>query len=465
MPPEDLLQLDGVEHSYQLPSGKTVTALSDIHLTLRSGELVALLGPSGCGKSTLIRIAAGLIRPTKGEALYRHQPMRGPHPNIALIFQQFALYPWLTVTQNIEQALIARGIQTPQRRQRIAEVIALIGLEGFEEAYPREISGGMKQRVGIARALAVSPELLCMDEPFSQTDALTSETLRNEVLNLWRDRERYPESILLVSHDIHEVALMANRILVMSANPGRIQTTLENALPYPRDTRSAAYAALVERLHDIITGLYMPESVAVTLPQPAAAPTTTAVTELRAMTAIPLVEIREIVGLLEAIKRRGDDVEFFRLTTELGLTFTRILLAAKAAELLGFLETPQDRLVLTELGRHLLASPRKGRKQIVRKQLLALPIIKRLRDMLEHSEDHTIPKDVILEELAIQCPQEDPKRLFRILMNWGRFADVWTFIAPAGILTMNGANRPVAAKTPSEEQGGNTHAGGSGGTV
>ena len=438
---EPLLRLSGVEHLFTLPSGKVLTVLSDIHLTLKAGELAAILGPSGCGKSTLVRIASGLLRPTRGDVIYRGVPVHEPNPHVALVFQQFALFPWLTVAQNIEQALIPRGVAPELRRQQVAEVISLIGLDGFEEAYPRELSGGMKQRVGIARALAVHPELLCMDEPFSQVDALTAEMLRTEVINLWRDRQRYPQSILMVSHDIHEVAFMASRIFIMTANPGRIKTIMDNPLPYPRDPHAPAYQALVERLHGIITGLYMPEEerdAAV----PVAAPTAPA--GVGAMGPIPLVDVRVVVGLLEAIAARGGRVEFFRITTEMGSSFTRVLLAVKAAELLGFLHTPKDELVLTDVGHPFVTASRKVRRQLFQAQLLHVPLIKRVREMLEHATDHELSQDVLLEELAIQCPQEDPKRLLRILINWGRFAELWASRPATKTLTINGTTRQQA---------------------
>ena len=448
-----LLDVSGVEQVFTLPSGKTVPVLADIRLTLQVGELVAILGPSGCGKSTLIRILAGLLHPTQGTILYRGRPVSGPNPHIGLVFQQFALFPWLTVTENIEQALIAQGVASTVRSQRVLEVISLIGLEGFEEAYPRELSGGMKQRVGLARALVIQPELLCMDEPFSQVDALTAETLRNEVVNLWRDREKYPQSILLVSHDIHEVAFMASRILIMTANPGRIKTVLENPLPYPRDPHSPAYQALVDRLHGILTGLYMPEKE----PEPVSTTTLSGAPELRAIASIPLVGVREIVGLLESVKQRGGDVEFFRLTAEMGTTFTRILLAVKATELLGFLETPQDHLVLTTLGQQFVDAPRKIRRPLFRRQLLQIPLVKRLNEMLEHSPEVMLTKDIVLEELAIQCPQEDPKRLLRILINWGRFADLWTYQPSTTRLAMNGANHHGKSPVRTGQSHGEAH--------
>ncbi len=440
-----LVSLSHVQRIFTLPSGKTLPVLMDINVTLHEGELVAILGPSGCGKSTLIRIAAGLLSPTHGEVRYRGRPVLEPNPHVALVFQQFALFPWLTVAQNIEQALIPRGIEPSTRRQRVAEVITLIGLDGFEEAYPRELSGGMKQRVGMARALVVQPELLCMDEPFSQVDALTAETLRSEVVNLWRDREKYPQSIFMVSHDIHEVALMASRILIMTANPGRIKTVIDNPLPYPRDPRTPAYQAFVDKLHAAITGLYLPEEVLGTPPVTILAGSV----GMHAIAPLPFVEVREIIGLLEAVRTRGGDVEFFRLIAEMGRAFTRILLAVKAAELLGFLHTPEDHLILTEIGRAFVVAPRKVRRQLFRGQLVQVPLVKRVREMIEHSPEHRLEKDVPLEELAIQCPQEDPKRLLRILVNWGRFAELWGYQPSIGLVASNG----TARQSPSADQG------------
>ena len=424
---EVLINLSEVEHIFTTPSGKTITVLTDINFSLHAGELVAILGPSGCGKSTLIRIATGLLKPARGQVFYRGLHLEGASPNTALVFQQFALYPWLTVAQNIEQALIPRGLPPAERKQRTAEVVTLIGLDGFEEAYPRELSGGMKQRVGIARALAVRPEVLCMDEPFSQVDALTAETLRNEVINLWRDHDKYPQSIFLVSHDIHEVAFMASRILIMTTNPGRIKTVVENSLPYPRDPRSPEYQILVDRLHNIITGLYMPEEQLEVQPVAVAAAASP-------LTPLPLVEVRDVIGLLETVKTRGGRVQFYRLTAEMGRAFTQILLASKAAELLKFLETPEDDLVLTDLGRQFISAAQKMRKQLFRTSLTQLPLIKRVQDLLANSSEQRIDKEVLLEELAIQCPEEDPKRLFRILINWGRYADLWLYQSANGSL-------------------------------
>jgi len=235
---EMLCEARGVTHEFRLPSGQSLRVLEGVGLAVGPNEVVALLGPSGCGKSTLLRILAGLIRPTEGGVFYHGQALQGLNPGVAIVFQSFALYPWMTVAENVHTVLEARGTPAQEIPDRAKQAVRRVGLAGFEHAYPRELSGGMKQRVGMARALSVDPELLFMDEPFSQVDALTAESLRAEVIDIWAARDRNPSSILMVSHDIKEVAYMADRIVVMGANPGVVRTVVENRLPSPRDYRS-----------------------------------------------------------------------------------------------------------------------------------------------------------------------------------------------------------------------------------
>ncbi|MBY4871434.1 MULTISPECIES: ABC transporter ATP-binding protein, partial [Burkholderia] len=196
--------------------------LDDANLSLREGEIVGLLGRSGSGKSTLLRIIAGLIEPTGGEVTYLGKPLRGPAEGVAMVFQTFALFPWLTVLQNVEAGLEALGVGARERRERALAAIDLIGLDGFENAYPRELSGGMRQRVGFARALVVDPTILLMDEPFSALDVLTAETLRTDLLDLWTQGRMPIKSVLIVTHNIEEAVFMCDRILVLSSNPGRV---------------------------------------------------------------------------------------------------------------------------------------------------------------------------------------------------------------------------------------------------
>src|SRR5512140_1716518 len=254
-----LCEIRDVTHDFVMPSGSKLRVLENISVAIKPLEVVALLGPSGCGKSTILRILAGLIRPTQGEVFYRGQRVDGLTPGVGIVFQSFALYPWMTVLQNVEIVLLAANLQGDEVRERAEKSIRTVGLAGFEEAYPRELSGGMKQRLGIARALSVNPEILFMDEPFSHVDALTAEGLRAEVIDLWVPEDQNPSSILLVSHDIKEVVYMADRIIVLSSHPGQVRTVVQNPLSRPRDYRSREAEELVDYLHEIITRGEMPD--------------------------------------------------------------------------------------------------------------------------------------------------------------------------------------------------------------
>jgi len=248
---ETLFEVQHVSKSYPQQHGKIIHVLKEIDFAVHPHEVVALIGASGCGKSTLLRIIAGLIPPTKGQILYRKKPLTGLMPKSSIVFQTFALYPWMSVRENIDIVLKAANVSQKEREKKIKEAIALIGLKGFEDAYPRELSGGMKQRVGIARALVRDPELLFMDEPFSELDAFTAESLRSEVMQIWANKAVPLSSILLVSHDVYEVAYMADRIIVLGIHPAEVVTILKNKIPHPRDYRSAEFLKLVQQLHDI----------------------------------------------------------------------------------------------------------------------------------------------------------------------------------------------------------------------
>ncbi|HEX3132206.1 MAG TPA: ABC transporter ATP-binding protein, partial [Planctomycetota bacterium] len=284
----------GVGHDFPQPDGRPHTILANINLAIHAHEVVALLGPSGCGKSTLLRILAGLITPTCGSVNYRGKPFTGINPGMALVFQSFALYPWMTVADNIRVVLVATGLGEDEIAKRVDHVVRLVGLGGSVGAYPRELSGGMKQRVGVARALALDPEILFLDELFCHVDSLTAESLRADVLNLWASAVGRLRSILLVSHDIPEVVMMADRIVLLGANPGRVRTIVENPLPRPRDLRAPAALALIDRLHDLITGHEMPDL-------PPLAP----VVGVALAEPLPHVKTMQVHGLLERLRDHG----------------------------------------------------------------------------------------------------------------------------------------------------------------
>src|SRR5437660_2363056 len=294
-----LCEARNVSHDFLMPNGSTLRVLENVSVQVKPGEVVALLGPSGCGKSTLLRILAGLIPPTEGEVLYHGRKVEGLTPGVGIVFQSFALYPWKTVAENIEIVLRAARLPAGEIRARAEQVIRTVGLAGFEEAYPRELSGGMKQRLGIARALSINPEILFMDEPFSHVDALTAEGLRAEVIDLWAPTDTNPSSILMVSHDIKEVVYMADRIIVLRSHPGSVRTVVDNPLPRPRDYRSPESEELVDYLHEIITVTEMPDLAPATGP---AAPRAARIEPL------PIAETSEIVGLLEYLEaHNGSD--------------------------------------------------------------------------------------------------------------------------------------------------------------
>ena len=390
----------------------TVRVLEDVSLEVRDHELIAVLGPSGCGKSTLMRILAGLIMPDKGEVTYRGQKLDGLNPGVAIVFQGAALYPWLSVRDNIVEPLRARGLADAKAEEAALRVIRLVGLAGFEEAYPRELSGGMKQRVGIARALAVEPEILCMDEPFSQVDALTAETLRSEVVRFWEDKETNPKTIFMVSHDVKEVVFMATRIVVLATRPGRIRRIFENTLPYPRDYRSPAFTRLVDEIHAVITETEIPDI-------PAPPPST-------AWEPLPEAGWNEIVGLLEVLDDRGGRENVFALAEDLGREFGRVLNVVKAAELLGFVETPKQEVGISDQGRAFLKSTVTERKKLFRESVLQLRIV---RDVMEqiHKAGGKLDDDVVLSSAALRLPYEDPERLLRTMVGWARNSDLFDY--------------------------------------
>jgi NitT/TauT family transport system ATP-binding protein len=408
-----------------MPDGSTRRVLEDIDVAVHAEEVVALLGPSGCGKSTILRILAGLLPPTKGEVKYHDKTMAGLNPGVAIVFQSFALFPWMTVTENLEVVLEAAGLSRDEIRERAAAAIKLVGLAGFEEAYPRELSGGMKQRVGISRALSMKPEMLFMDEPFSQVDALTAESLRSEVLDIWGDGRTNPSSILMVSHDIKEVAYMADRIVILSANPGKVRTIVDNPLPRPRDYRSKDMLKLVDKLHDIITGHEMPDEVEAKV-QPAVRDVTT-------FEVLPDAPSTEIVGLLEYLGGRGGKQDLFEMAAHIHQDFGRVMSTVKAAELLDFVDTPRRLVVLLDEGVRFVDASAADRKGIWREQLLKLRLFRKVNQMMAIRK--RITKDTLLRAIRIWMPNESADRVFETFIGWARFGDLFAYDVEAGVLT------------------------------
>ncbi|MDP9035727.1 MAG: nitrate/sulfonate/bicarbonate ABC transporter ATP-binding protein [Myxococcota bacterium] len=409
-----LCEARGVSHQFTMPNGSPHLVLDDITVAVQPNEVIALLGPSGCGKSTILRVLAGLIAPTSGATFYHGAPLAGLNPGVAMVFQSFALFPWMTVAENVEAVLKAARLSAPEIASRTANAIRMVGLVGFEEAYPRELSGGMKQRVGMARAFSLNPELLFMDEPFSQVDALTAQSLRAEVLDIWKDKAKNPSSIVMVSHDIGEVAFMADRIVVLSANPGRVRMIVKNDLPRPRDYRSPEIAALVDRLREIITGSELPDEAPSVTRAPAFGP-------------LPDSTTGELSGLLEYLDARGGREDVFHIAIDTHREFGRVITIVKAAELLEFVDTPKRIVELTPHGARFVQGTPDERKTLWRESLLKLGLFKELAEVLARSPKHAVDRDFVLEEIVLRMPSENYEKTFETLVGWARFGNLFAY--------------------------------------
>jgi NitT/TauT family transport system ATP-binding protein len=420
-----ICELRGVQKSFDRGGRKPLRVLEDIDLAIRPNEVVCLIGPSGCGKSTILRIFAGLIRPTRGEVLHHGQKLDGLNPGVAIVFQSFALFPWMTVEGNVETVLRATGLSEKEVGDRTRHAIQLVGLSGFERAYPRELSGGMKQRVGTARALSVDPELLFLDEPFSQVDALTAEGLRAEILDIWDDTERNPSSILVVSHDSREVVYMADRIVVLSANPGRVRTILDNTLPRPRDARSPEFLRMVDKVHDIITSTELPD-VTVT--------TAEASVGLDILEPLPSAHSGDILGLLEFLEGQGGSSELFQVAAQTRVPFERVLNSVKGAEMLDLVDTPRRLVVFTPLGQRFVRADMDERKTIWRDQLLQLRLFRIVKDLME-LRGGDVSKEEVVQEISTRLPMEDPEITFGTIVAWGRFGELFDYHEEQGMIT------------------------------
>ncbi|SKB13031.1 Putative ABC transporter, ATP-binding protein [Planktothrix sp. PCC 11201] len=419
---EPLIILQDVGKSYQQPNGQEIPILNNINLELRQGEIIALLGPSGSGKSTLMRIIAGLISPTQGQVLCHGKPLIGINPGVAIVFQSFALYPWLTVLENVELGLKARGFPVDWRRQRALKMIDIIGLDGFENAYPKELSGGMRQRVGFARALAVEPELLCMDEPFSALDVLTAENLRIELLDLWLEKRIPTQGILIVTHGIEEAITLADRVIVLGRNPGRIRANLPIKLSHYRDRKSPSFQALVDQVYKILTN---PELETLE-PQKNVTNTPSKYQSL------PHVRIGSVAGLLELLEGRQNP-DLYRLGQELQLEVDDLLPIVEAAEFMALIKIREGDLSLTAIALAFIQGNIDDRKQIIRQQLLShIRLVQQIYTLCQSKQNHRIPEDLVLDILNNHFSPKEAQRQLNTAIDWGRYAELYAYDEPSG---------------------------------
>ncbi|MCQ4041580.1 nitrate/sulfonate/bicarbonate ABC transporter ATP-binding protein [Streptantibioticus rubrisoli] len=434
-PGTTIVRAEAVTKTFTTPDGRELPVLDAISMRVDEGEIVALLGKSGSGKSTLLRCLAGLIAPSAGTVSYRGTPLTATNPGVAMVFQSFALLPWLTVQQNVELSLQARGVAEEERRERALRAIDLIGLDGFEGAYPKELSGGMRQRVGVARALVVEPDALFMDEPFSALDVLTAENLRGEIVGLWEGHEAPVRSVLIVTHNIEEAVLLADRILVLSSNPGRIRAELTVGLPRPRDRRTAQFEALVDTVYGILTGREEAAQAAAAAAQaPAGAPRSVATP-----IAVPLPEVSVggLAGLLEILVARGGEDGLAELADELSFEIDDLLPLVDAAVLLGLARTAGPRITLTEQGREFAAADILTSKQLfARHAARRAPLVRAIVQALAATEGQRLREGFFLDLLRRRYSVDEARRQLDIAVDWGRYGELFDYDADDGLLTL-----------------------------
>jgi NitT/TauT family transport system ATP-binding protein len=413
---------------YYGDAGKRVLVLDDITLDLRANEFIALLGPSGSGKSTLLRILAGLVSPSSGEVFVREQPLRGTNPQVAIVFQSFALYPWLTVLDNVELGLLARELPATERRARALRAIDLIGLDGFETAYPRELSGGMRQRVGFARALVVEPEVLFLDEPFSALDVLVAENLRHELLDLWQARKIPTRAILMVTHNIDEAVQMADRLIVFGANPGRIRVELPGLSREQRQMKHSAHGQLVDTIYRIMTNPQ--EEASVLLPGVDAHPPNP---PALAIQALPHVSIDELTGFIERLSALGGSEDLYELARDLQMEADDLLALAQGANILGFADLDAGDVLLTAAGRRFAEADILAEKAIFRQQaVMAIALLRQITRALDDEPDHRVSEDAFLRALEQSFSTPEARLQLDTVIDWGRYAEVFAYDDEAG---------------------------------
>jgi NitT/TauT family transport system ATP-binding protein len=421
--PEVLLEIAGVRQTYTKGASDDLLVLDGVNLTLKAGEIVGLLGRSGSGKSSLLRIIAGLARPVAGELRWRGRPVRGPSEAIAMVFQSFALFPWLTVLENVEIGLEPLGIAAAERRSRSLQAIDLIGLDGFENAYPKELSGGMRQRVGFARGLVMQPELLLMDEPFSALDVLTAETLRTDLIDLWMEGKLPLRSILMVSHNIEEAVLMCDRILLFAASPGRVAAEIRIDLPHPRNRTDAAFRKLVDQVYQRMTNPFDP---ALRAEQPTPDQVASAGIGMK----LPDISTNLLAGLMEALaaapfKGKADLPE---LADELTMEVDELFPIAETLQLLGFADIAHGDIRLTEPGRRFVDLDVDARKKLFGEQFLArVPIAALIHRVLDERPTHRAPYRRFSEELEDFMSEDFAEETLAAVISWGRYAELFSY--------------------------------------
>ncbi|MGC8508214.1 MAG: AAA-associated domain-containing protein [Thiomonas sp.] len=426
----DIFRTEHLRKAFKTPDGAGLLVLDDVNMHLSEGEILVLLGRSGSGKSTLLRMLAGLVSSSGGVALHRGQPITGPVPGLAMVFQSFALLPWLTVLQNVELGLEALKVPAAERRARAIAAIDLIGLDGFESAYPRELSGGMRQRVGFARALVINPDVLLMDEPFSALDVLTAETMRTDLLDLWTERKIPTRGILLVSHNIEEAVLMADRIIILGSNPGRIVNEMRIGLPHPRNRESQEFRDLVEDIYGVMT----------------ARPTGRDAVRKQAPgigLRLPSLSVNALAGLLEELdalekSNANTRISLPDLAEDMHFSVDDLFPLIEGVELLGFAQVEDGDIMLLPAGRIFVDGSLQERKQLFARHLTErVPLVARIRAVLDERFNHRAPDSRFLTELEDHLSEDEARRVLDTAIDWGRYAELYAYDDNAEVFSLD----------------------------
>ena len=417
-----------IEKGFEQPDGRQIQIIAPMDLSVESDTIFALLGPSGSGKSTLLRILSGLSAPSSGTVLVHGQPLDCCAPNIGIVFQSFALFPWLTVLENVEVPLVARGLAHSDRHHQALQALAMVGLKGFENAYPKELSGGMKQRVGFARALAVNPEVLFMDEPFSALDVLTAENLRGELMELWLKDQIPTKSIFLVTHNIEEAVLLADRIVVLGTHPAKIRADFRISLPQPRDRKSAEFLVYVDYIYKVMTQ-----------PELECSPVTELPTLRKAsFQVLPHATAGGMAGLLEFLNDRGGEEDMYHLAEELLMEVDDLFPIVDGAVMLRFADSTRGDVKITPSGKEFAEADIATRKQLFRTAILShVTLIQQIRNALERKSDRKVPLEFFRDVLDEHLSHDDVQRQIETALNWGRYAEIFTYDSETDRLLLN----------------------------
>ncbi len=425
-----ILEVRDVRKSFRKKGFSELLVLDHVNFDVKEGEIIAILGKSGSGKSTLLRIIAGLVEATMGEVRFRGEKITQPIDGLTMVFQHFALLPWLTVLENVELGLEARGVPKAERRDRALEAIDIVGLDGFESAYPKELSGGMSQRVGFARALVVDPEVLLMDEPFSALDVLTAENLRSDLIDIWQSEKTNIKAVIIVTHNIEEAALLADRIFVFANDPGFVRKELMVDIKHPRNDQDPKFREIVDQIYSLMT-------------TPMGVPITEQIITFKTIDmhySLPQVEISSLTGFIETIaspEYANRKVELPELAEALHFEIDDLFPMTEALEILRFAQVSQGDIELTEKGRQFAEADILDRKKIFAENLMQhVPIVKEIRQQLDQETNHEELETVFLKMLETKLSKQTAESVLKVVIDWGRYAEIFAYDYNTGMLSL-----------------------------